>query len=126
RLQPESAPLARVQRAIRERRTPAAGGAPVEHAGQAGCADGTRGQPPGTGETAMIALDPLWGGLDVVQDTPPGDALAISFAPSIVSDVTAAVPQLDSQASVQSFMQDQFRASAENMYDSGLVVSTWS
>lgn len=74
----------------------------------------------------MIALDPLWGGLDVVQDTPPGDTLAISFAPSIVSDVTAAVPQLDAQASVQSFMQDQFRASAENMYDSGLVVSTWS
>ncbi|MBD5626627.1 MAG: hypothetical protein HDQ90_03925 [Desulfovibrio sp.] len=74
----------------------------------------------------MIALDPLWGGLNVVQDTPPHDSLGISYAPSIVTDVTAAVPQLDSMASVQSFMEHQFRAAAENMYDSGLVVSTWS
>lgn len=74
----------------------------------------------------MIAFDPFFGGLNVVQDTPPGDALGISFTPSIVSDVTAALPQLDSQASAQSFMEHQFRASAENMYDSGLVVSTWS
>ena len=74
----------------------------------------------------MIAFEPLWGGTSVVQDTPPHDALGITFAPSIVTDVTAAVPQLDSQASVHSFMQDQFRASTENMYDSGLVVSTWS
>lgn len=73
----------------------------------------------------MISFDPVWRGLDVVQDTPPGDALAITFAPSIVSDVTASMAQLDSEASVQAFMQDQFRASAENMYDSGLVVSTW-
>ncbi|WP_165078477.1 MULTISPECIES: hypothetical protein [unclassified Desulfovibrio] len=74
----------------------------------------------------MIALDPLWGGLNVVQDTPPRDSLGISYAPSIVTDVTAAVPQLDSMASVQSFTEHQFRAAAENMYDSGLVVSTWS
>ena len=74
----------------------------------------------------MIALDPLWGGLNVVQDTPPHDALGITYAPSIVTDITAAVPQLDSQASVLSFMEHQFRAAAENMYDSGLVVSTWS
>lgn len=74
----------------------------------------------------MFALDPYWGGINVVQDTPPHDALGITFAPSLVTDVTAAVPQLDSQASVQSFMEHQFRAAAENMYDSGLVVSTWS
>ncbi|MDE7370458.1 MAG: hypothetical protein K2N07_01695 [Desulfovibrio sp.] len=74
----------------------------------------------------MIALDPTWGGLNVVQDTPPHDSLGISYAPSLVTDVTAAVPQLDSMASVQSFMEHQFRAAAENMYDSGLVVSTWS
>ena len=74
----------------------------------------------------MIAFEPLWGGTSVVQDTPPYDALGITFAPSIVTDVTAAMPQLDSQASVHSFMQDQFRACTENMYDSGLVVSTWS
>lgn len=71
----------------------------------------------------MIAFDPHWGGLDYAQDTPPFDGMAIAFFPSIASDVTAGQLQLESEASVQSFMQLQFRASTENMYDSGLVVS---
>lgn len=71
----------------------------------------------------MISFDPYWGGLDYVQDSPPYDGLAISFAPSIVNDATAAVPQAESESSVLQFMQSQFRATAENMYDSGLVVS---
>lgn len=69
----------------------------------------------------MISFNPMWGGLDYVQDTPPGDGFAITFLPSIVSDVTAGQLQGDSEASVHSFMQQQFRMAAENMYDSGLV-----
>lgn len=71
----------------------------------------------------MIGFNPYWGGLDYVQDSPPYDGLAISFTPSVVDDATAAMAQLDSESSVQSFMALQFRATAENMYDSGLVVS---
>lgn len=71
----------------------------------------------------MIAFDPHWGGLDYVQDTPPGDGMGIAFYPSIVHDVTAGQLQLESESSVLSFMQLQFRAATENMYDSGLFVS---
>lgn len=71
----------------------------------------------------MIAFDPIGQGLNVIQDSSPGDGLSIVYLPSIVSDVTGAVPQLESEASARSFMQDIFRLSTENMYDSGLVVS---
>ncbi len=71
----------------------------------------------------MTGLNPWWGGVDYVLDTPPYDSLVISYTPSIASDVTASQVQLDSMSSAQSFMQSQFRAVAENMYDSGLVVS---
>lgn len=71
----------------------------------------------------MIAFNPLWGGEDYIQDTPPHDGMAISFLPSIVNDVLGGIPQADSQSSAQSFMQTQFRMVAENMNDSGLVIS---
>ena len=72
----------------------------------------------------MITFNPYWGGQDVIQESLPSDGLVIAFSPSIVSDVLGAVPQLDSQSSVQSFMQSQFRATAENMNDAGLVFSS--
>lgn len=72
----------------------------------------------------MIFFNPGWGGLDVVQDTPPADGMAITYLPSIVNDALAGQLQYDSQESTRSFMQEQFRAAAENMYESGLVVST--
>lgn len=71
----------------------------------------------------MIGFNPLWGGNDVIQDSPPYDGLAISFLPSIVNDALAGVPEADSAESVHSFMQSRFRATAENMYDAGLVIS---
>ena len=46
------------------------------------------------GEGRMIFFDPISQGLSVVQDTPPGDALVISYTPSVVSDSTAAAAQL--------------------------------
>lgn len=71
----------------------------------------------------MIFFDPAWGGLDVVQDTPPYDGLAISYLPSIVNDALAGQLQYDSQESARSYMQEQFRAAAENMYETGLVIT---
>lgn len=71
----------------------------------------------------MIAFNPAWGGQDVIQDTPPHDGLGIVFLPSIVSDVVGSIPQLESESSVRSFMQNQFRAAAENFNDAGLVYS---
>ena len=61
------------------------------------------------GEGRMIFFDPISQGLSVVQDTPPGDALVISYTPSVVSDSTAAAAQLADAASAASFMQDQWR-----------------
>lgn len=72
----------------------------------------------------MISFNPFWGGLDYIQDSPPYDSLAITFEPSIAIDATAAVPQAESESSAMSFMTSQFRAAAENMYDSGLVYSS--
>lgn len=71
----------------------------------------------------MLAFDPDFGGQNVIQDSPPFDGMAIVFVPSIVNDVTGSVPQLDSEASTRSFMQIQFRITAENMNDLGLVYS---
>lgn len=69
----------------------------------------------------MITFNPDWGGQDVIQDTPPYDGMALVFLPSIVADVTGSIPQLDSENSVHSFMQTQFRISAENMNDSANI-----
>lgn len=71
----------------------------------------------------MLSFDPLWGGQNIIQDTPPGDALGIVFLPSIVGDVLGAIPQLESEESSRSFMQTQFRVAAENMNDAGLIYS---
>lgn len=72
----------------------------------------------------MISFNPHWGGLDYVQDTPPQDGMGLVFLPSLALDAAAGYPQLESEESVHQFMQSQFRAATENMYDSGLVVSS--
>ena len=74
----------------------------------------------------MISFDPAWLGLDVIQDSSPGDGLAVAYLPSIANDASAALDQLQSESSARSFMQDLFRSSAENMNNSGLVVSAWA
>ena len=71
----------------------------------------------------MISFNPYWGGLDYMQDTPPQDGMAIAFFPSIASDVTAGQLQLDSESSVKSFMQAQFRIVSENTHGYGLLIS---
>lgn len=71
----------------------------------------------------MITFDPYWGGLDYSFDTPSEDGFAISYYPSIANDVLGAIPQLDSEESVHSFMQTQFRLATENMLGYGLVAN---
>ena len=71
----------------------------------------------------MIVFDPHWGGLDYMQDTPPDDGMAIAFFPSVANDATAGQLQLESEASVKSFMQAQFRIVTENMHGAGLFIS---
>lgn len=72
----------------------------------------------------MVSLNPYWGGLDYIQDSTPEDGGGIVFLPSLVSDVTAAVPQLEAIESVQQFLQSGFRASTENLYGAGLMISS--
>lgn len=71
----------------------------------------------------MTSYDPYWLGLNYIEDSTPGDGNAIMYLPSIVNDSAAAYPQAESEASVHSFMQDNFRLAAMNMMDSGLVVN---
>lgn len=71
----------------------------------------------------MLFFNPDWGGLEYVQDTPPPDSMSIAFLPSVANDSAAAQLQMDAQESTRSFMQSQFRAATENMYESGLVLS---
>ena len=70
----------------------------------------------------MIFFNPGWGGLDYIQDTPPQDGMAIVFLPSLANDATAGGLQLESEESVHSFMQTQFRAVAENIGESALII----
>lgn len=74
----------------------------------------------------MISFDPAWLGLDVIQDSSPGDGLAVAYLPSVACDSSAAIDQLQHESSACSFMQDLFRSSAENMNNLGLVVSSWA
>ena len=51
-------------------------------------------------EGRMIFFDPISRGLSVVQDTPPGDALVISYTPSEVSDSRTSLTSYSSRSRV--------------------------
>lgn len=67
----------------------------------------------------MILFDPLAGSLDLLKYTPVSDVLGIPQIPASAGDS----PQLTRQLDVQS---QEYRTSAENMNDSGLVVSFYA
>ncbi len=71
----------------------------------------------------MIVFDPHWGGLDYAFDTPAEDGFSITYLPSLANDALAGQLQLESEESVHSFMQAQFRMATENMMGYGLVAS---
>lgn len=71
----------------------------------------------------MHALNPYWGGLDYIQDTPAEDGCALVFLPSLVNDAIAGALQLEDESGAQHHMQARFRMATENMLDAGLVVN---
>lgn len=71
----------------------------------------------------MVIYDPISQATAVIQKTPPDQVTVISYPPSLVSDSAAAVGQLTDSASTRSFMQNQWRAVAENMQGMGAIIS---
>lgn len=72
----------------------------------------------------MTGFNVYWGGLDYVEeDSVPPDGFAITFVPSLVNDSTAGALQLEAEASTQQYMQNQFRASTENILGAGVFAS---
>lgn len=73
----------------------------------------------------MIEFDPLLGSVDVLMFTPTQDVLGISQTSAASGDAQQALQQVDAQSGAQYSLQQEYRASAENMNDSGLVASSW-
>lgn len=73
----------------------------------------------------MILYDPISQASAVIQKIPPDQVTVISYPPSVISDGAAAVSQLTDSASTRSFMQNQWRAVAENMQGMGTIISAY-
>lgn len=71
----------------------------------------------------MVLYDPISQATAIVQKTPPDQVTVISYPPSVINDSMAAVGQLTDSASTRSFMQNQWRAVAENMQGMGTIIS---
>ena len=73
----------------------------------------------------MEVFDPLMQRTVVVLDTPPNDGLVISYSNSDFDDMIACENQLLDSSSARSFMQDEFRRSAQNLLEAGSVISVF-
>ena len=73
----------------------------------------------------MHVFEPNSGRTFVILDTPPEDAMTISFSSSDFDDIIASEGQHIDSSSSRSFMQDIFRISTENMLETGNVVSVF-
>lgn len=71
----------------------------------------------------MVLYDPISQATAIVQKTPTDQVTVISYPPSVINDSMAAVGQLTDSASTRSFMQNQWRAVAENMQGMGTIIS---
>ncbi|CAK7009898.1 MULTISPECIES: hypothetical protein [unclassified Desulfovibrio] len=74
----------------------------------------------------MTYFQPLSGLTLIVQNTPPDTTDVITYVPSVLNDITAAIDQLESADSASSFMQTQWRMAAANMLGIGAVVGGWA
>lgn len=74
----------------------------------------------------MTYFQPLSGLTLIVQNTPPDTTDVITYVPSVLNDITAAIDQLESADSAGSFMQTQWRMAAANMLGIGAVVGGWA
>ena len=71
----------------------------------------------------MNTLEPYIARDSFVQDTPPYDGLTITWRPSEYDDSTASAHQWMDAMSAQAFMQEQWRSSAEQQLDRGMIAS---
>lgn len=74
----------------------------------------------------MTHYDPVVGMTFVVVDSLNDNPCPIIFYPSIMGDSTAAVDALLQEESAKSFMQTQWRHSAANLNDLGIIASGWA
>ena len=74
----------------------------------------------------MMYFQPLSGMALIAQNTPPDSTSVIMYLPSVISDVTAAMDQLQSADSASSFMQTQWRMAAANMVGIGAITGGWA
>ncbi|MBO4300054.1 MAG: hypothetical protein J5861_00470 [Desulfovibrio sp.] len=72
----------------------------------------------------MIRFDPLSGAAVCVMAEDGADSIV--YAPTFMSDTTAAQEQMQSAESCQSFNETQFRMAAANMLGLGAVTSDWA
>ena len=73
----------------------------------------------------MHTFDPNTGRTFVLLDTPPEDGMGIYFTASDFDDRIGSEHQIIDSSSARSFMQDEFRLSAENMLEYGTVISVF-
>lgn len=73
----------------------------------------------------MVLYDPISQATAVIQKTPPDQVTVISYPPSVSSDSTAAGGPLTDSAGTRSFMQNEWRAVAENMQGMGTILSAY-
>ena len=74
----------------------------------------------------MTQYDPVSGLTLIILPGMPDDPGFITYYPSILSDGTAAADALLQEESAKSFMQTQWRLSAENLLGLGAVASGWA
>ena len=74
----------------------------------------------------MTYYDPASGLSVIVLPGSPGNPDFITYYPSIINDSTAAAEALLAEESAKSFMQTQWRLSAENLLGLGAVASGWA
>ncbi len=71
----------------------------------------------------MTNLEPYTARDAYVLDTPPYDGMTITFRNADYDDMTASAHQWMDAMSAQAFMQEQWRSSAEQQLDRGLISS---
>jgi hypothetical protein len=74
----------------------------------------------------MTHYDPAVGMTFVVVDSLNDNPCPIMYFPSIMGDSTAAADALFQEESAKSFMQTQWRSSAANLNDLGIIASGWA
>lgn len=73
----------------------------------------------------MVLYDPISQATALIQKIPPDQVTVIAYPPSLTSDSAAAAGPLTDSADTRSFMQNEWRAVAENMQGMGTIISAY-